>query len=272
MEQKDERGEQDASAGVSEKTSFHRVTECRAMAAPPYAEVHYPLNVFMHILTREEGSVAALHYGFFERQDESMRDAQERATRMLIERLPPPPARLLDAGSGVGLTLALLVKLGYDAEGITPDDKQIAMMPGGLPIRCIRFEDLESSRYDAILFQESSQYIDANALFAKAAELTAHVIVFDEFAMEPSTLHSYEEFLRAARENGFEVVEEIDVSTQAAPSIDYFNARFPRYREALVTDLELTNEQVDELIAGGVDYRRRYSDGRYVYRVMQFRR
>lgn len=238
----------------------------------PYRDFLYPLNVFMHVLTHEEGSVAALHYGFFESEGETMRDAQERATRMLVERLPPAPARLLDAGCGLGTTLALLRKLGYDAEGVNPDAKQVATIAPDLPVRCARFEDLEPSRYDAILFQESSQYIDASALFAKAREMTSHVMVFDEFAMEASTLHSYDAFLDAARENGFALVEEIDVSSKAAPTVDYFNTRFPRYRESLIRELGLTNEQIDDLIAGGVDYRQRYADGRYVYRVMQFRR
>lgn len=242
------------------------------MPAPPYRDIYYPLNVFMHILTREEGSVAALHYGFFEREGESMREAQQRATEMLLERLPPPPARILDAGSGLGSTLWELRARGYDALGITPDARQIAIMPFDVPVRCIRFEDLEPAPYDTILFQESSQYIGAAALFSKAREMTSHVIVFDEFAMQPAPLHAYDEFLAAAAANGFEKVEEVDVSRLAAPSVDYFNQRFDRFRDSLVGELGLTSEQIDELIAGGVEYRDRYAGGAYVYRVMQFRR
>ena len=245
------------------------------MPAPPYRDFYYPLNVFMHILTHEEGGVSYLHYGFFERDGETMREAQERATAALLRRLPPPPARLLDAGSGVGTTLARLTKLGYDALGITPDEKQVAVVKSriGAPnVRCIRFEDLEPSDFDAVIFQESSQYIDSSALFAKARELTRHVIVFDELAMVPAALHSYDDFMRAAAAHGFEKVEEIDVSDQAAPSVDYFNARLERYRDLLIADLGITNEQVDALIAGGVEYRDRYAAGDYVYRVLQFRR
>src|ERR1041384_6840219 len=110
--------------------AMSRSIECRAMPAPPYRDIYYPLNVFMHILTQEEGGVAALHYGFFERtsvDDEPLRDAQERATSMLLARPPPPPARILDAGCGLGTTLAKLLARGYDAIGINPDAKQIAM-------------------------------------------------------------------------------------------------------------------------------------------------
>ncbi|HYR29992.1 MAG TPA: methyltransferase domain-containing protein, partial [Thermoanaerobaculia bacterium] len=138
----------------------------------PYRDFFYPLNVFMHILTAEEGSVRYLHYGLFEHEDEPIGDAQERSTRMLLDRLPPPPARLLEVGIGLATTLKRLTDLGYDVEGITPDDKQIAMVRArygdALRVHCAPFETFESDRpYDAIVFQESSQYIDSEALFAR---------------------------------------------------------------------------------------------------------
>ena len=65
-----------------------------------YRDFYYPLNVFMHILMHEEGAVRYLHYGLFERDDDSIDVAQERSTELLLSRLPPPPARLLDVGVG----------------------------------------------------------------------------------------------------------------------------------------------------------------------------
>jgi len=245
------------------------------MTAPPYRDIYYPLNVFMHILTQDEGGVAALHYGFFDREDEPLRDAQERATSMLLQRLPPPPARILDAGCGLGTTLSKLLACGYDAIGINPDEQQIAM--ANVPIIRTRFEDVEPSPFDAIVFQESSQYIDSAALFAKAREMTSHVIVFDEFGMNGRaearpTLHSYEAFVDAARANGFSIVEDLDVSHRAMRTIDYLQPRFDRHRPSLVSGLGVTNEQIDALIAAGVANRARYASGTYTYRVMQFRR
>ena len=45
-------------------------------------------------------------------------------------------------------------------------------------------------------------------------------------------------------------------------------SRLPRYRQRLIDDLGLTNEQVDELIAGGVNYRQHYDRGVYGYRLL----
>jgi hypothetical protein len=244
----------------------------------PYRDFYYPLNVFMHILTLEEGQVRYLHYGFFNRPDDPIHDAQERSTSMLLERLPKPPARLLEAGIGLGTTLDRLTRLGYDIEGVTPDARQIAMVRerygDRVRARCMRFEDVEpDAKYDAVIFQESAQYIDSEALFARAADLTTRVIVLDEFALQPLDtpgLHALDAFLAAAARHGFSLAEEVDMSAQAAPSITYFTDRFPRYAARLKTDLGLTDAHIAELIAGGEKYRAAYDAGVYGYRVLVF--
>jgi SAM-dependent methyltransferase len=246
-----------------------------------YRDFYYPLNVFMHILTNEEGDVPYLHYGLFENAGESLPAAQERSTQLLLSRLPAPPARLLDVGIGLGTTLQRLAAMGYVADGITPDPQQIgvarARFGDALSMRCVAFEDFAAGeRYDAVFFQESSQYIDSAALFARAATLTDHVIVLDEFALRQvdlsGALHGYQPFLDAARQHGFTAVEELDLSSKAPPSIEYFLDRFPRYREPLIRDLGLTDQQVDDLVASGRDYRELYRSGAYGYRLVQFRR
>jgi SAM-dependent methyltransferase len=241
------------------------------MADLPYRDFYYPLNVFMHILLLEEGRVDALHYGLFE-GDDSIAAAQERATDLLFSRLPPPPARVLDAGCGLGTTLARLLHAGYDAEGITPDEKQIAFAGRDFPIRRIRFEEVEG-RWDVIVFQESSQYIDSEALFARASKIAPRVLVIDEFTIREgpeATLHSLREFLDAAARHGFAKTEEIDLTEKAAPTIDFFNLRLPAFRQSLIADLGITGQQVDDLVASGVRYRQFYRDGVYGYRLLQF--
>lgn len=252
----------------------------RAVSAgpPPYRDFYYPLNVFMHILTQEEGDAPYLHYGLFESADEPLAAAQERSTELLLSRLPAHPARLLDVGIGLGTTLARLTGMGYTATGITPDERQIAMVRArhgdALDVQCIAFERFTSATpFDAVLFQESSQYIESEALFAKARELTSQVIVLDEFAMTgEGTLHRYDAFVRAAAHHGFQKVEETDLSRQAPPTIDYFLQRLPRYRELLIRDLGLTSEQVDDLIASGRAYVEHYRRGAYAYRLLRFQR
>lgn len=241
-----------------------------------YRDFTYPLNALMHILTVEEGAVQHLHYGLFARADESIGDAQERATALVLSQLPPPPAHVLDAGAGLGTTLARLARMGYDAVGITPDEWQVgeirARHGDSVRVERVRFEDFPTGRpFDAIVFHESSQYIDAQALFGRAEGIAPLVIVLDEFAMEPvEGLHRYHPFLAAAAGHHFRLTLEKDVSREAAPTIDYFLARLPRFRERLTSDIGLTSQQVDDLIASGERYRDRYRNGTYAYRLLRF--
>ncbi len=226
----------------------------------------------MHILSDEEGSIRHLHYGLFERAEDTLLQAQERSTELLLSRLPPPPAKLLEAGIGLGTMLSRLLALGYEAEGITPDEHQIAMA-GTLPVYCAAFETFDPGRrYDAIVFQESSQYIDSEALFARAEALAPRVIVLDEFALQPldeeGALHSLTGFIEAAGRHGFRVTEELDVSAKAAPTMDYFTNRIPASRDRLIADLGVTNEQIEHLIENGGKYRERYAEGVYGYRLL----
>jgi len=229
--------------------------------------------------------VSWLHYGLFEAEGETLAAAQERSTALLISRLPPPPARLLEVGIGLATTLRRLVDTGYDAEGITPDANQIAMVRARygdtLRVHCTKFEEFMvmmalRPEYDVILFQESSQYIDSEALFARAADLAPRVLVLDEFALRPlseeGALHSREDFLAAATRNGYGLFAELDLSAKAAPTMAYFTDRIPRYRDRLMADLHLTGEQIEELITSGARYRQRYEDGTYGYRLMDFER
>ncbi|HEY0372312.1 MAG TPA: methyltransferase domain-containing protein, partial [Thermoanaerobaculia bacterium] len=195
----------------------------------------------MHILSHEESANPQyLHYGLFEQENDHLLWAQERSTELLLSRLPAPPCTVLDVGIGLGSTLAWLRLKGYDAYGITPDEHQIAMFHErfeGLPVRCAAFEtfDAGGKTFDVLLFQESSQYIESEALFARAEGLAPRVLVIDEFALQPleeeGALHSLSGFVEAAGRHGFHVTEELDLTAKAAPTMDYFTNRIPKYRE-----------------------------------------
>ena len=243
-----------------------------------YRDFTFPLNVFMHILTREEPEVRYLHYPLYASADESIAAAQEHSTELIEERLPPPPSRLLEVGIGLGTTLDRLTRKGYDIEGITPDPGQIAVIREryGDRVRAteLRFEEWPSARpSELILFQESSQYIDSAALFSQCRRLTGEVLVLDEFStvpLPPPALHLLPEFMNQAALHRFELVEDLDLSRRAAPVIDYFLQRIPEHRDALQKDVGITEVQVEELMTSGALYKQRYAGGIYTYRLLRF--
>jgi len=251
-----------------------------------FRDFPFPLNVLLTVLEREEGSanVVAMHYGLFEAPGDSIAAAQERSTALLLSRLPPPPARLLEVGIGLGTTLARLAAMGYAAEGLTPDPVQAAAARNrfgesiGVHVAPLEMFETES-RYDAIFFQESAQYIESGTLFRKVQALAApgaRLVVLDEFALapveKPDALHRLDHFLEAARREGFRLEEDFDVSRQARPTIDWFLERIPKHREELARELPVTREQLDALVESGRAYRELYAGGDYGYRLLRFSR
>jgi SAM-dependent methyltransferase len=241
----------------------------------------YPLNVFAHVLTLEGVPVDALHYPLFESLSEPFAPAQDRSTALILERLPPPPARLLDVGAGLGALLARVTAMGYDAEGVGPNAAQLAVLRARygdrLKVHCTPCETFGPTDrpFDVLVFQESSQYIDSDVLFANAARLTRCVLVLDEFAVQSvssGSLHSLAGFLAAAASAGFRLVEDVDLSRQAAPTVDYFVTRLPRHRDALVRDLGLSDDSLNDLLQSGHRYRDFHRSGVYGHRLLDLRK
>ncbi len=248
-----------------------------------YRDFPFPLNVLLNVLTREEGRAENMHYGLFEAAGDSIGVAQERSTALLLARLPPAPGRLLEVGIGLGTTLARLTAQGYDAEGITPDSIQAAAarerFGDRILVHTTPLEGFEARRrFDIVIFQESSQYIECETLFRRVRSLSspgATVVVLDEFALaevdRPQSLPRLDRFLAAATSAGFVLEEELDLTGPAAPTVDYFLERIPRHRAALESELAVTAAELDGLLESGAAYRDLYRMGAYGYRLLRFR-
>jgi SAM-dependent methyltransferase len=251
----------------------------------PLCDFAFPLNVYARALELEEGQAEYLHYGLHATPDMPTVVAQRRSTELLWQHLPPP-CRLLEVGIGLGTMLARLSAAGYCVRGIAPDRAQVecARMRHGdaLPATCGRIEDFSENvgNWDLLLLQESAQYIDPLDLFAQASRLLAEhgeIIVLDEFALRRAApgkenLHLLRHFVALAERFGFCVVEQLDLSAQAAPTLDYLLRVVPRHACMLQRDLGVTAEALDALTAANAAYREKYADGRYGYFLLRLRR
>lgn len=243
----------------------------------------FPLNVYCHILNKDYGDCKYLHYGLFEQNQQNIEQAQQRATDLLLSHLPPPPCRILEIGIGLGTTLSKLVKSGYDAMGITPDADQIGYAKHvhgeNLPAFCTRLEDFSNpEKFDLIVFQESAQYIDTATLFRQAANLLSdggQIIIMDEISLHKSTepgLPALDDYIALSDAAGFDLVKQLDLSNQASPTNSYILDAVNRYREDLISDLNLSSTEVDGLIGAVKKYLTKYRDGCYGYAFLQFKK
>jgi len=166
-----------------------------------------------------------LHYGLFEQDDEQdLQKAQQRATDLFFLQLPACPCRILEVGIGLGTTLSKLVKAGYDATGITPDENQINYAKNrygeNLPVFCQRL-DFTSPKFDLIIFQESAQYIDTTILFRKASDLLTdggQLIIMDELSLRKCSLSDpglpwVDDYISLGSTLGFEKIKQLDLSS-----------------------------------------------------------
>lgn len=249
------------------------------------AHFAFPLNVYARMLELDEGRLDYLHYGLFEHAGEPVWRAQQRASEALW-RVLPAPCRVLEVGIGVGTTLRRLGLAGFRAVGITPDAEQVAEVmrrcASTLDARVSTLEALpaQPEPFDAMLLQESAQYIEPLALFEAADRLLADescIVVMDEFALQrphaqAAGLHLHAHFVALARRMGWDVEHDEDVSAQAATTVSVMASLLGRRRAELVADLGLQPECIDGLIDAARRYHACYAHGHYGYRILRLRR
>jgi hypothetical protein len=246
--------------------------------------LQFPLNVFALGVYLEEGKVDSLHHGLFQSADEDFAAAQQHCCDILLDRLPPPPCRILEVGVGLGTMLATLRSLGYDVHGITPDAVQmeIARAKIDADLICTSLEDFDGrpGSFDILLFHESSQYVDPLSIFGKAYDLLGdggQLFILDEVALKrvefgPEGLHLVQTLVELAEHFGFELCEQLDLSARALPTQDYLLRVVERHRERLVSELACTSPQIDALMASNRAYREKHASGRFGYAFLRFRK
>jgi len=254
-------------------------------ALSPYQQMSFPLNVYAQALLLDQGEVNYLHYGLFKSENMDLASAQNYSTELVLARLPKPPCRLLEIGVGLGTTLQRLAQMGYDCYGISPDEAQIQFIKtqwADAPIDCISLEALKATekRFDCILFQESAQYIDPLVIFNQAVDLltdTGTLLIIDEFALKrvelgAEGLHLIDDLLALATRFNFDLVDHQDLSNIAAPTLDYLLNVTEKHRPALLSSLDCSVEQLEQLDQSNRCYQEKYQTGRYGYALLHFQK
>ena len=176
-----------------------------------------------------------LHYGMWQADDpftmQGLKDAQEHYSEHLLAYMPEGVKSVLDVGAGTGATSAKLKGRGFDVEALSPDPYQqyLFQQKRDVTFHLTPFEKYSAKRsYDLVLMSESCQYIPLNLLFAKVKECAAggYLLIDDYFISNPDSTamsksgHLMQAFSDAAKESGFELMQEEDITEQAARSLD----------------------------------------------------
>ncbi|WP_333712386.1 class I SAM-dependent methyltransferase [Yoonia sp.] len=181
-----------------------------------------------------------LHYGYWKGLEvcaANLGTAQAAYTDLLFERLPPQPCRILDIGGGAGETARKLIALGHQVEIVVPSAYLAERCRRNAPQAVVHeatFEDARlEGRFDVCLFSESFQYIPLDQGLAKCLDLLAEggrIVLADCFRSEgftPDKVHAVTggghpiaAFRKTVAQLGLRGSDEIDITTDVAPSID----------------------------------------------------
>jgi SAM-dependent methyltransferase len=202
--------------------------------------IDYGLMVYQKVFRLE-----ALHLGLWEDGDsrdlDGFRKAQERYTDLLLSYIPDGVRSIIDVGCGTGATSLKLKGRDYAVSCLSPDEYQYELFKSrgiaDIAFHPVKFEQLDTgARFDLALFSESFQYLDTEKAFAKCRSILqpgGYVLASDYFRKTDTryyrTCKVNEEFLSAARANGYVLAKAEDITERTLPTLTLGRELFERY-------------------------------------------
>ena len=202
----------------------------------------------------------SLHYGYWEDSEkltegdkkltlECLRSAQEKYTDILIAAIPKNVKSILDVGCGIGDVSRALSKLEYDVTAISPDSNHAKYFENhlsDLSFLQTKFEDLKvDRRFDLVLMSESQNYFPTEIGFRQCATLLlpkGYLLVSGMFRKDsgsemtevPNTI---EDYTKTAEKHDLLLIENVDITQNILPTIDFIYESMESYVEPSVTML-----------------------------------
>ncbi len=243
-----------------------------------------PFNFYRLILDSDH-----LHFGYWpeNKSHVSLEEAQVYLQEALIKHLPKAPARLLDVGCGLGVTAAKLATRGYQVTAIAPSETLIRYARTRYNHTGVQFtaadfmQDMEfeapSEGYDAIIFQESLQYLrPLDSVFDKARQLLklgGLVLLTDEVCHDlalasETAVHPLTAIKAALAENGMRILQHQVLDDRVGRTCRIVLKRLIDARKALVNTSDHAPQHLDDLIKGWQNQESWYASGQFGYRLI----
>ncbi len=179
-----------------------------------------------------------LHYGLFKNglktDISNLKKAQEKYEAFLTAHMPETVKTILDVGSGSGKTALTLCNKGFQVECVSPsillNNYARSLLDNRVPVFDSDFESFTApQKYDLILFSESLQYLQLEKSLSNALTLLSdggYIMVADFFKTDAPGKsrigggHRYAEWVGLLKRYPLEVIEEVDITEQTAPTLD----------------------------------------------------
>jgi SAM-dependent methyltransferase len=245
----------------------------------------FPANIYATALELTYGRAEFTGYGLAEISSDgssiNVNAAQRQVANLLLARLPGEPARILEVGCGLGTLAIEMARSGHRVTAISNDPAEIKQLHSAdvpdLECQHIPFEAFSSPfKFDVIVFHNSAHYIKSLHLLTRAQQLLSaggQVLISDEFVLdsnliEPVAIPVLKDFLQLAQRLSFRVLEQISFGEQPGNCIDGFLPLLKKYQQQLVEMCAVPETQLEDLHAGLVLSREKFTSGRHVYALL----
>ena len=246
-----------------------------------------PGSLYAQIQALQEGEAQDVCFGLFQNSAQDYATALSALITHILAVLPPAPKQTLILGVGLGTLLTAVARLGHHVQAVASEpayhaaaarrcDEDTLLPPG-------RWEDLKLGTKGALrrlFFMNPSAHLNLIQLFGRAYQTLTEdgtLLLVDEFAMDRYAA-GYDgrpclEYLSALAERcGLTLCERQDLSSQAAPTLDYYRQAVETHRARLLQTLDLTEETLNQFTRALDDDRRAYAEGRRAYMLLRFRK
>jgi SAM-dependent methyltransferase len=193
-----------------------------------------------------------LHYGYWTKglaiDISNLRIAQDEYAKFVISHIPSGVKTILDVGCGTGQISKMLLEKGYEVDCLSPSayfNEQIRnSINSKVRLFETSYEEFQTNRrYDLILFCESFQYVDMGKALSKTIMLlnkNGYMLICDLFKRDLQAkgaigggqkLNKFYEFVEKVP---FRLIENVDITEQAAPNIDLMDDMFQKVVQPMI--------------------------------------
>jgi SAM-dependent methyltransferase len=251
---------------------------------PTVRDLPQPFGFYRHILKGDH-----LHFGHWPKDDPQMpmEQAQEEMFERLLSFFPPPPAKVLDVGCGLGYSAYLLSTKGYEVTGVAPSPELVAYARekyagSGARFMALGFFDdhpvFAEGLYDVLFFQESMQYLSPlsrvmerarRLLKEKGTLIMGDEVCYDRRIKELTAVHLSADYTVALSEAGFKIAEREKVGGEVSPTCAFIVRQFTENFDALAASGGKDGlEQLRHYLDGWKNQQQWYADGRMGYELI----
>jgi SAM-dependent methyltransferase len=234
--------------------------------------LQYPFDIYRELTGNDY-----FHFGLWVEGTDSIEEAQDNLAECLLERIPETGLKILEVGCGLGKLASLMAARGHRVLGIDIDAEKIAYAIENYSSKRVSFaagdffaatEGLEKETFDFVVFSESSQYFeDLRRVLGRSRALLAEkggILLCDEMVNTPevkdnTAVKLKDDYICAFYENGFRIVEQVDLSEKIRPTCTFMVERLSALGD---------RTGVRELLDGWAFQQAMYEKGSFGYFLM----